>query len=41
MDLSRRWLHEFVDLSDVGDKEFSDAMTLSGSKVETYARADA
>ena len=34
MKLSRKWLREFVDLSDVGDREFSDAMTLSGSKVE-------
>ncbi|MBQ6985569.1 MAG: phenylalanine--tRNA ligase subunit beta, partial [Oscillibacter sp.] len=34
MKLSRKWLHEFVDLSGVGDREFADAMTLSGSKVE-------
>ena len=34
MKLSRKWLNEFVDLSDIGDKEFSDAMTMSGSKVE-------
>ena len=34
MKLSRKWLNEFVNLSDVGDREFSDAMTLSGSKVE-------
>ena len=33
MDLSRKWLTEFVDVS-VGDKEYCDAMTLSGSKVE-------
>ena len=33
MDLSRKWLAEFVDVS-VGDKEYCDAMTLSGSKVE-------
>ncbi len=33
MKLSRKWLAEFVDIS-AGDKEFSDAMTLSGSKVE-------
>ena len=32
--LSRKWLQEFVDLSGVGDREFADAMTLSGSKVE-------
>ena len=33
MDLSRKWLAEFVDVS-AGDKEYCDAMTLSGSKVE-------
>ncbi|MBQ9648142.1 MAG: phenylalanine--tRNA ligase subunit beta, partial [Oscillospiraceae bacterium] len=38
MDLSRRWLNEFIDLSHVSDKEFNDAMTLSGSKVETITR---
>ena len=41
MDLSRNWLRDYVDVADIGDKEFSDAMTLSGSKVETYARPDA
>ena len=34
MKLSRKWLEEFVELKDVPDREFSDAMTLSGSKVE-------
>ena len=34
MKLSRKWLNEFVDLGEVGDREFADAMTLSGSKVE-------
>ncbi len=33
MNLSRKWLNEFVKI-DVPDKEFADAMTLSGSKVE-------
>ena len=33
MNLSRKWLNEFVQI-DVGDKEFAEAMTLSGSKVE-------
>ena len=41
MDLSRKWLNEFVDLSDVSDKEFNDEMTLSGSKVETISREGA
>lgn len=33
MDLSRKWLNEFVSV-DANDKDFSEAMTLSGSKVE-------
>lgn len=41
MILSRKWLNEFVDLSDVSDKQFNDEMTLSGSKVETVTREDA
>ncbi|MBQ9392585.1 MAG: phenylalanine--tRNA ligase subunit beta, partial [Oscillospiraceae bacterium] len=39
MDLSRNWLNEFVpgvSADEIGDKEFSEAMTLTGSKVETY-----
>lgn len=35
MNLSREWLSEFVNVT-ASDKEFADAMTLSGSKVETY-----
>ena len=34
MKLSRKWLNEFVDLGPVSDREFAEAMTLSGSKVE-------
>ena len=41
MDLSRNWLSEFVDTSDIDDKTFCDALTLSGSKVETMCRGDA
>ena len=41
MDLSRKWLSEFVDTADISDKEFCDALTLSGSKVETYTRTGA
>lgn len=40
MNLSRKWLNEFVDgvsVSDINDRDFSEAMTLSGSKVEVYA----
>ena len=33
MNLSRKWLNEFVTV-EVSDKEFAEAMTLSGSKVE-------
>ncbi len=33
MNLSRKWLNEFVEIT-AGDKEFAEAMTLSGSKVE-------
>ena len=35
MNLSRKWLNEFVTVM-VGDKEFAEDMTLSGSKVETW-----
>ena len=36
MNLSRKWLTEFVDLSleEYNDKAFAEAMTVSGSKVE-------
>ena len=33
MNLSRKWLEEFVHV-DASDKEFAEAMTLSGSKQE-------
>ena len=33
MNLSRKWLNEFVTVT-ASDKEFAEAMTLSGSKVE-------
>ena len=36
MNLSRKWLNEFVKVG-VSDKEFAEAMTMSGSKVETTA----
>ena len=38
MILSRKWLNDYVDLTDISDKEFNDEMTLSGSKVETIER---
>jgi len=34
MKLSRKWLNEFVDVASVNDRDFAEAMTLSGSKVE-------
>ena len=34
MKLSRKWLNEFVDIGSVSDRDFAEAMTLSGSKVE-------
>ena len=36
MKLSRKWLNEFVDLplAEVGDRDFAEAMSVSGSKVE-------
>ena len=36
MILSRKWLNTFVDCSGIDDRAFAEAMTLSGSKVETY-----
>ncbi len=35
MNLSRKWLNEFVTVT-ASDKEFAEAMTLSGSKVEVF-----
>ncbi len=35
MDLSKRWLQDYVDL-EVDDHDFAEAITLSGSKVESY-----
>ena len=34
MKLSRKWLNEFVDVREVSDHDFAEAMTISGSKVE-------
>ena len=34
MKLSRKWLNEFVEVGSVSDRDFAEAMTLSGSKVE-------
>ncbi|MDR1117617.1 MAG: phenylalanine--tRNA ligase subunit beta [Oscillospiraceae bacterium] len=42
MKLSRKWLNDFVELSDISDKEYARAMTMSGSIVEsvTYMGAE-
>ena len=36
MNLSKNWLADFVDVSDITDKEYCDRMTDTGSKVEGY-----
>ena len=39
MNISRKWLKEFVDIN-VSDKEYNDVMTMAGQKVETVTRMD-
>ena len=42
MKLNRKWLNEeFVDLSNVSDKEYVEKLTVFGQKIETYERMDA
>ena len=42
MKLNRNWINEeFVDLSNVSDKDFVEKLTIFGQKVETYERLDA
>ena len=42
MKLNRKWINEeFVDLSNISDKEFVETLTVAGQKVETYERMDA
>ncbi len=36
MNLSLRWLKEFVDIGEISPRDFSEAMTMSGSKVELF-----
>ena len=36
MNLSRNWLNDFVDTSDIDNKKYCDRMTDTGSKVEGY-----
>ena len=40
MNLSRKWLKEFVDI-EASDREYAEIMTVAGQKVETTARLDA
>ena len=42
MKLNRKWINEeFVDLSNISDKQYVETMTIFGQKVETYERLDA
>ena len=36
MNLSMKWLSDYVDIGDISTHEFAEAMTMSGSKVEGY-----
>ncbi len=36
MNLSRNWLSDFVDVSDIDNKTYCDRLTITGSKVEGY-----
>lgn len=38
MILSRKWAQDYVSTADISDKDFCDAMTLSGSKVEEFKK---
>ncbi len=41
MNLSQKWLLDYVDVSEVEPHEFAEAMTMSGPKVEGYCREGA
>ena len=36
MDLSMKWLSDYVDIGDMSIKDFCQGITMSGSKVESY-----
>ena len=36
MNLSMRWLQDYVDTTGIAPREYAEAMSISGSKVETY-----
>ena len=38
MNLSMRWLDDYCKLGDISIKDFSEGMTMSGSKVELYEK---
>lgn len=37
MNLSMKWLHDYVDIENTSPQAYADAMTMSGSKVEGFA----
>ena len=41
MNLSKKWLCDYVNLPDISDKEFADELTLSGSKAECFEQEGA
>lgn len=36
MNLSKKWLSDYVDVEGISDRDFAEAVTISGSKVESY-----
>ena len=40
MNLSMRWLSDFVELGEMPIRDYCEAMTMSGSKVEGYEHED-
>ncbi len=40
MNLSKKWLSEFVNVQDIDSREFAEKMTMSGSKVEGFTSED-
>ncbi len=41
MDLAMRWLGDYVSVPEMTDRDFAEAMTMSGSKVECWTHEDA
>ena len=38
MNLSMKWLSDYVDVDGISPRQFAEAMTMSGSKVDVYKR---